>query len=293
MAKLNLRDAVVVITGGARGIGEQTAIAFAQQGARVVIGDIDESAARLTADRIGRGTVGLGLDVSSESSFRSFIGTIEDQAGPIEVLVNNAGIMAVGSFTDTKLATVRATLDINLWGVMLGCHLVLPTMVARSHGQVINIASALGRLAGGGVAAYSASKFGVVGFTHALQQELRGTGVTASVVLPGVVRTDLSSGVSERGVPVSDPSTVAAAVVETSVKARPETTVPKSAGGLIRTLAMLPPRLQQPLLRAVDYGRAMHDVDTEQRAGYRDRLAKTIDARNDGPTEIPEGEAAR
>lgn len=281
MADLKLRDAVVVITGGARGIGEQTALAFAQQGARVVIGDIDESAAKETAAGIGRGALGLGLEVSSEGSFGRFIATIQDQAGPVDVLVNNAGIMPVGPFTDTKLATVRATLDINLWGVMLGCHLVLPAMLQRGHGQVINVASALGRIAGGGVAAYSASKFGVIGFTHALQQEVRGTGVTASVVVPGVVRTDLSSGVSQRGVQVSDPSTVAAAIVETSVKARPETVVPKSAGGLLRTLAMLPPRLQQPLLRSINYDRAMRGVDSGERAGYRDRLAKTIDSRSD------------
>lgn len=281
MADLKLRDAVVVITGGARGIGEQTALAFAQRGARVVIGYIDESAAKETAAGMGGGALGLGLDVSSEGSFSRFIATIQEQAGPIDVLVNNAGIMPVGPFTDTKLSTVRATLDINLWGVMLGCHLVLPAMLQRGHGQVINVASALGRIAGGGVAAYSGSKFGVIGFTHALQQEVRGTGVTASVVVPGVVSTDLSSGVSQRGVQVSAPSTVAAAIVETSVKSRPETVVPKSAGGLLRTLAMLPPRLQQPLLRAINYDRAMRDVDPGQRAGYRDRLAKTIDSHSD------------
>ncbi len=278
MARTTLRDAVIVITGGARGIGRETAVAFAAKGARVVIGDIDAAAAASAADEIGRGAVGLGLDVSSQDSYERFLSTVRDEVGPLDVLVNNAGIMPVGPFTEQNLASIRATLDINTWGVLLGCHLVLPDMLARRRGQVINVASVLGRVAGGGVAAYSASKFGVVGFTHALQQELRGSGVTASVVLPGVVRTDLSSGVSEHGVPILDPSAVAAAIVDVCLGAKAEATVPRVGGALMRVLALLPPRLQLPVLRAADYDRAMRDVDAGQRSGYRDRLAKTIEA---------------
>ncbi|WP_165609133.1 SDR family oxidoreductase [Mycolicibacterium peregrinum] len=281
MPHVNLRNAVVVITGGARGIGRATAAAFAERGARVVIGDLDEQAAKEAAAAIGRGASGHGLDVSSQTSYERFVAAVHDEAGAIDVLVNNAGIMPVGTFTEGELASVRATIDINLWGVILGCHIVLPGMLERRRGQIINIASVLGRVAGGGVAAYSASKFGVVGFTHALQQELHGSGVTASVVLPGVVRTELSSGVPERGVPISDPSTVAAAIVQAGLAAKPEVTVPAWSGALMRTLALLPPRLRQPFLRATDYDRAMRGVDTRQRAGYRDRLAKTIGASSD------------
>ncbi|WNG85740.1 SDR family NAD(P)-dependent oxidoreductase [Mycobacterium sp. ITM-2016-00317] len=274
----DLDGAVVVITGGARGIGRETAHAFADRGARVVIGDLDGAAALASAEAIGRGARGLDLDVSSQTSYERFLGTVRDEVGAVDILVNNAGIMPVGAFTQNQLKSLRATIDINLWGVILGCHLVLPGMLEHGRGQVVNVASVLGRVAGGGVAAYSASKFGVVGFTHALQQELRGTGVTAAVVLPGVVRTDLSSGVSERGVPVSGPAAVAAAIVKTTLGATPDATVPRWSGALMRTLALLPPRIQQPLLRAVDYDRAMRDVDTAARAEYRDRLAGTVEA---------------
>lgn len=278
MPHKDLDGAVVVITGGARGIGRETALAFAGRGARVVVGDLDGTAALATAAAIGRGARGLDLDVSSETSYEQFLGTVRDEIGAVDILVNNAGIMPVGAFTQDQLKSLRATIDINLWGVILGCHVVLPGMLERGHGQIVNVASVLGRVGGGGVAAYSASKFGVVGFTHALQQELRGTGVTASVVLPGVVRTDLSSGVSERGVPVSGPSAVAAAIVKTTLAAKPEVTVPRWSGALMRTLALLPPRIQQPLLRAIDYDRAMRDVDTAARTAYRDRLAGTVEA---------------
>lgn len=288
MAHVKLHDAVVVITGGARGIGYATATAFAEHGARVVIGDLDQQAAEQAAMAIGRGASGHGLDVSSEPSYERFVDAVHDEVGPIDVLVNNAGIMPVGAFAAGELASVRATIDINLWGVILGCHTVLPGMLDRRHGQIINIASVLGRVAGGGVAAYSASKFGVIGFTHALQQELHGSGVTASVVLPGVVRTELSSGVPERGVPVSAPATVAAAIVQASLDAKPEITVPTWSGALMRTLALLPPRLRQPVLRATDYDRAMRGVNTTQRAGYRDRLARTISTTSNAALEAPD-----
>jgi NAD(P)-dependent dehydrogenase (short-subunit alcohol dehydrogenase family) len=274
MSRTNLTDAVVVITGGARGIGRATAASFAARGARVVIGDLDRDEAVSVAGELSPAAIGLRLDVTSHESFAAFIDEVEHRIGPIDVLVNNAGIMPVGAFVDNELTTVRAVIDVNLWGVALGCHLVLPGMIARRRGQVINIASALGRVAGGGVAAYSATKFGVVGLTHALQQEVRGTGVVVTAVLPGVVRTELSSGVSEAGVPVAQPTDVADAILRACDNRSAEVAVPRGVGPIMRILASLPPRMLQPLLRRANYHRALTGVDDELRAGYRDRLSR-------------------
>jgi len=143
MSKTDLDGAVVVITGGGRGIGRATASAFADRGARVVIGDLDEQVARQAANDIGRSAHGFALDVASRESYTSFLETVKREVGPIDVLVNNAGIMPAGAFADTTLELVRATIDVNLWGVMLGCHLVLPDMMSRGHGHIINVASLL------------------------------------------------------------------------------------------------------------------------------------------------------
>lgn len=271
MPQAHFGGALVVITGGGRGIGRATAVAFAGLGARVVIGDLDEAVAQRTADEIGGSTRGFALDVASRESYTSFLETVKREIGPVDVLVNNAGIMPAGAFTDSPLELVRATIDVNLWGVMLGCHLVLPDMMHRGHGHIVNVASLLGRVAGGGVAAYCGTKFGVAGFTDALQQELRGTGVTASVVLPGVVRTELSSGLNDRG-PVAEPSDVAAAIVRACTTHANEVNVPRSLG-VMRLMAALPPRLRHPVLRKIGYDRALHGVRSEQRTEYSTRLA--------------------
>lgn len=263
MRKADLTGCVVAITGGARGIGRATASAFADRGARVVIGDIDEPQVRQTATEIGRGTIGLELDVTSEQSIATFLDTVRGDVGAVDVLVNNAGIMPTGPFSDRDLSLARAVVDINLWGVMAGSHLVLPQMLERRRGHIINVASVLGRVAGAGVAAYSGTKFGVIGFTEGLRRELRGTGVRATAVLPSIVRTDLSRGFNEHG-PVIEPTEVAAAIVRTCGSRAGEVTVPRWAGPVWRALAAVPPRATAPLLRALDYDRAARDVAAER-----------------------------
>jgi len=259
MGKVDLTGRVVAITGGARGIGRATAAAFADRGARVVIGDIDVQQVRQTAEEIGGGTAGRALDVTSEQSIATFLDEVRRDIGPVDVLVNNAGIMPTGPFADRDLARARAVIDINLWGVIAGSHLVLPQMLERRRGHVINVASVLGRVAGAGVAAYSGTKFGVIGFTEALRRELHGTGVRATVVLPSIVRTELSRGFNDSG-PVIEPTAVAAAIVGACGSRAGEVTVPRWAGPVWRGLAALPPRVTAPLLRSLDYDRAMHDA---------------------------------
>ena len=190
-----VRDKVVVITGGARGIGLATATALHNLGAKVAIGDVDEvrvkeSGAALSVDVYGK------LDVTDPHSFSEFLDEVERQLGPIDVLINNAGIMPVGRIIDEPDAVTRRILDINVYGVILGSKLAVQRMVPRGKGHVINVASLAGELNVVGLASYCASKHAVVGFTDSARLEYRSAGVKFSMVLPGFVNTELTAGTS-------------------------------------------------------------------------------------------------
>src|ERR1700738_5365002 len=184
---------VVVITGGARGIGLATATALHKLGAKVAIGDIDETAVKESGADLGLEVYGK-LDVTDPSSFADFLDQVERQLGPIDVLVNNAGIMPVGRIVDEPDAVTRRILDINVYGVILGSKLAAQRMAPRGHGHVINIASLAGELYIVGLATYCASKHAVLGFTDSARLEYRAAGVKFSAVLPTFVNTELASG---------------------------------------------------------------------------------------------------
>src|SRR5271165_1346932 len=154
----NLAGQTAAITGGGRGIGRVTAEALIRQGVRVAIGDVDLPMARQTAAELGPSAVALALDVTDRASFSAFRDGVEEQLGPVDVLVNNAGIMPIGPFLDEDDATARRILDINVHGVILGMKLVLPRMIERGRGHVVNIASQAGKYGLPGGATYCASK---------------------------------------------------------------------------------------------------------------------------------------
>src|SRR3954466_8998659 len=153
---------VVVITGGARGIGLATATALHKLGAKVAIGDIDETTVKESGADLGLEVYGK-LDVTDPGSFADFLDQVERQLGPIDVLVNNAGIMPVGRVIDEPDAVTRRILDINVYGVILGSKLAAQRMAPRGRGHVINIASLAGELHIVGLATYCASKHAVLG----------------------------------------------------------------------------------------------------------------------------------
>src|SRR5579862_2061496 len=124
-APKSLAGQVVAITGGARGIGRATAAALIAQGARVAIGDIDATLVETSATELGAGTVGLELDVTSRESFARFLDETERRLGPLDVLINNAGIMPIGPFVEESDATAARMIDINLHGVLFGSKLAL------------------------------------------------------------------------------------------------------------------------------------------------------------------------
>lgn len=191
---IDLKGASVAITGAARGIGYATARAFVAEGARVFIGDLDADLAKASAKELG--CAGAGVDVRSRKSFADFLAGID---APLEVLVNNAGIMPAGRFVDEPDAVTDAIVNVNLNGVLRGTKLVLPGMLERGSGHIVNVASYLGEVPAAGLATYCASKHAVVGFSEALRDELADTGVTVTTVLPSAVRTDLVSGSSSAG----------------------------------------------------------------------------------------------
>lgn len=271
MAPIELNGAAVAITGGARGIGLATAKAFATRGSRVFIGDLD---ADLAADAAaGVGGRGVGLDVRSRESFATFLGVVAAAGAQLTVLVNNAGIMPAGRFADEDDAITDAILDINTRGVLIGTKLALPGMLARGMGHVVNISSYLGKVPAAGLASYCASKHAVVGFSEALRDEVAGTGVTVSVVLPCAVRTELTAGVKLGGVlPTVDPQDIAEAVVETCRHRRAVVAVPRWMRTYEAAAATVPDRLVAAVRGRLTRSRVLRTLDVEARSGYEARV---------------------
>jgi short-subunit dehydrogenase len=265
---------VVAVTGGGRGIGLATVRALADRGARVAAGDLDGG----LAERAG-GELGASLDVASRESFSAFLRTVEHRVGPIDVLVNNAGVMHVGPFLDEDDEWTRRQVDVNLHGVILGCKLALPAMIERGSGHVVNVASAAAKIGVPREAVYAASKHAVLGLTESLRGELRGTGVELSVVMPGLVRTELASG-TLKGSPVLEPDAVARAIAAAIARPRFDVYVPRGYGGLNALGAVLPRRARELLLRAAGAERATARTTPDERAAYEERIRERLTSRS-------------
>ncbi len=273
-----LAGQTAAITGAARGIGKATAQALLRQGMKVAIGDVDLAAARQTAAELGASTIALPLDVTDRASFTAFLDRAEEQLGPVDVLVNNAGIMPVGRFVDEDDLTARRMVDINVHGVILGMKLALERMVPRDRGHIVNISSQAGKFGAPGGATYSATKHAVVGLSEAVRGELRlmGANVELSYVMPFVVNTELGSGLAEaRGMKVLQPSDVADAIVEALQTGRVEVWVPKSAKRTHVLGSLLPRALAEGMARAMKADRVLAGADANVRRGYELRASKS------------------
>jgi NADP-dependent 3-hydroxy acid dehydrogenase YdfG len=269
-----LAGRVVAITGAARGIGRATAAALVHEGARVAVGDLDADLARRTAEELGPGAAPFALDVTDRASFERFLDAVETQLGPVDVLVNNAGIMPLGPFVAEDDVTARRMVDVNVHGVLHGMKVALPRLVARGDGHLVNIASAAGKAPYPGGATYCGTKHFVVGVSDAVRGELRGTGVEISVVMPVVVDTELARGVSTaHGVPKIKPEEVAAAIVDVLRRPRFDVYVPRSIGPLTALSAVLPRRVRELAARAIGADRVLWRVDDAARREYELRAA--------------------
>jgi NADP-dependent 3-hydroxy acid dehydrogenase YdfG len=272
----SLYGQVVAITGAARGIGKATARALAAQGARVGIGDLDIDLARQTAAELGGSVEAFELNVCDRASFQRFLDDVERTLGPVDVLINNAGIMPLGAFDEEDDATTLRQIDINVVGVMTGCKLAIPKMKQRGRGHIVNLASMAGRAGYANGVTYCTTKFAVVGLSEALRAELRGTGIELSVVCPGVVNTELGSGLNEtRAVKVVEPEDVADAIVDALRTDRFDVFVPPLAGHIWRAVHLLPRNAAEAVGRAVKADQVLVNRDPGLRAAYEARAARS------------------
>lgn len=273
MAPLRLSDAAVAITGGAGGIGVETAIAFAGAGARVALGDLDGEAARRAASLIGESARAYSLDVRDRASVEHFLEQLSGELGPPLVWVNGAGIMPLGRFIDEDLEVTRRTIEINLWGVLHGTQLAARGMIGRGQGHIVNVASLMGRMHAAGAATYAASKHAVVGLGGAVREELAGSGVTVTTVLPSAVRTPLISGISLGSFPpVIEPYEVAAAILASCRHRREEITVPGWLGRAPEAERLMPERVRTWLRARLGGDAALAGVDAGCRDAYERRI---------------------
>ena len=277
-----LNGKVVAITGGARGIGKATAQALVRRGCRVAIGDLDLPLAEETAAALGGGTVALPLDVTDRSSFVSFLDEAERQLGPIDVVVNNAGIMPVTPFVEESVESVHRQVDINLHGVITGTQLAIERMRPRGSGHIVNIASQAGKGGIPGIATYSATKHAVVGLSEAVRWELRGSGIEVACVMPTLVNTELTSGVGQRLIRPVEATDVAEGIVDALEVPRFDVWVPRANGALFRILGLLPRGAREAIGRAMKVDKLMTQIDHGARRDYEERAAAS---RADEPSE--------
>jgi NADP-dependent 3-hydroxy acid dehydrogenase YdfG len=271
-----LAGQTAAITGAARGIGKATAQALLRQGMKVAIGDVDFAAAQQTASELGPSTVALPLDVTDRASFAAFLDRAEEQLGPVDVLVNNAGIMQIGRFVDEDDLTARRMVDINIHGVILGTKLALERMVPRNRGHIVNISSQAGKYGSPGGATYSATKHAVVGLTEAVRGELHlmKANIDVSYVMPFVVNTELGSGLGDaRGLKSLQPADVADAIVEALQHGTVDVWVPKSAKRTNTLGTLLPRPLSEGMARALKADKVLAGADADVRRGYELRAS--------------------
>ena len=274
-----LAGKIVVITGGGRGIGRALAQALVTGGARVAIGDLDAPVAQRTADELGGGTLALSLDVTDSAGFTAFLDEVERRLGPIDVLVNNAGIMPVGALAEEADAMAIRQLEVNLHAVIHGTKEAIRRMRPRGTGHIVNIASVAGRVGYPHLATYSACKHGVVGLSEAAHGELRGTGVELTVVMPALVSTELAAGVkSARGFRISTPEEVAAAIVDALRFPRLDVYVPRTIGPSLALAGLLPRRLRDVVARLIGNDQLLVRADRAARAAYEARAAGSAPA---------------
>ncbi len=264
---------VVLISGAARGIGLATARAFAKNGAQVVLCDLD-AAVHEAASSID-GARGELLDVTQPEAWAAVVKRTETELGPIDVLVNNAGIMHLGPMLSQPATQDRQQIEVNLLGVLHGVRAALPKMIERGRGTVVNVASVAGHVAPPGAAVYAATKHAVVGLTEGLRLEIQGSGVHLVCVCPGPVNTELYAGAKRLSwPPLIEPADVAEAILVAVKKAKPEVFVPKVSiiGSVLPRV--LPRRLTAWIGRVMGVEAMFLQVDQQARSGYIHRISE-------------------
>ncbi|XP_078700935.1 carbonyl reductase family member 4-like [Branchiostoma floridae x Branchiostoma belcheri] len=201
---------VCAIFGGSRGIGKAVATRFAQDGHKIAVVSRNKEAVDRTIQELVEGGLkgphlGVSCDVSDEKSVHATVKSIQDTLGPVDILVNAAGVNKDALLLKTQAADMTSLLQTNLVGPMLTCRAVVRSMVQRRTGTIINVGSIVGMKGNPGQCVYSASKAGLQGFTKSLAKEVASRGVRVNLIVPGFIDTDMTSGVSEAVVTQSVP----------------------------------------------------------------------------------------
>jgi len=249
---------VVVVTGAGSGIGRATALAFAQDGAKVAASDIDQARLDSLAAELGdRALLVQKVDVADRAQMKAFADAVHAKAAAADVVVNNAGVAVGSSFLDTSLDDWDWLLGINLKGVVHGCHFFLPKMVSRGEGgHIVNISSILGIYPAPQVTAYVASKFAVLGFSQSLRTEMEPHKIGVTAICPGMINTgiiessrmngkhvtrreQLAATFGQRGAP---PSLVAKQIMD-AVRTNPAVRTVGRDAALIHALTRMLPRM--------------------------------------------------
>ncbi len=195
----SIEGKVAVVTGAGRGIGRAIAIELGRMGARVALAARSASELEAAAGQIGSAASVIPTDVRNRDDVHKLLEEVATAIGPVDILVNAAGIGIFAQVTAFSDADYDAILDTNLRSIFLTSRYVLPSMISRRSGHIINIASIAGKVGSATRAVYCASKFGVVGFTESLAEEVRQHGIRVSLICPGSTDTGFSSDPNREG----------------------------------------------------------------------------------------------
>jgi hypothetical protein len=250
---------IAVITGASSGIGAETAKLLSRHGAMTVLAARSEDKLRRVAAQLDGPYDLCVMDVASDESVRAGMAAIREKHGPVDILINNAGFGRFERFARLDLPEFQRMMDVNFFGMVRCTQAVLPDMLARGSGHIVNIASLAGKISTPKSTAYAATKRAVLGFTDSLRQELRGTGIAVSAVNPGPVATPFFEIADPDGayldrLPrwfVLQPQEAAEAVLKVIRTRRAELDIPRIAGLAVKLAALMPrltDRIAGPLL---------------------------------------------
>ncbi|WP_340025548.1 SDR family oxidoreductase [Paenibacillus sp. FSL K6-1096] len=244
---MKLQGKIVVITGASSGIGALTAQMLSERGAVPVLLARSEDKLRALASELKGECSWFVCDVTDEAEVNRTMEAVLDRYGRIDILLNNAGYGKFAAFTGMEPDEFAAMMDVNYMGIVRCTKAVVPHMLARGSGQIVNVASMAGKIGTARSVAYTATKHAVLGFTNALRQELRKSGITVSAVNPGPIATDFfktadPSGNYERSVSriIMTPEHVSAKMVKLMEKGKEEVDLPGLAGFGIRLYGLFP-----------------------------------------------------